>query len=201
MKFKSLAFVCIAAMLSACASSYRPVRVTNLAYPSVTSSQGVEMHYKYDILHEAGNKKYPKKELKKNIRLLAVELTNNTDRAINLKNDIEIYSGTRKIIPLEPAYAKRELKQIAPLYLLWGLLWVTINKCDDYGECTSTPLPVGVAIGLLNMGIAAGANKNLGADLIRYNLLDKTIAPGETVNGVISIAIESGQPLEIRLKE
>jgi hypothetical protein len=159
------------------------------------------MQYKYDILREAGNKKYPKKELKKNIRLLAVEVTNNSDRPINFKEDIEIYSGNRKIIPLDPAYAKKELKQIAPLYLLWSLLWVTINKCDEYGDCTSTPLPVGAVIGLINMGVAAGANKNLGADLVRYNLLDKTIDPGQTVNGIISIAIESGQPLEIRLKE
>ena len=120
---------------------------------------------------------------------------------INFKDDIEIYSGGRKIIPLEPAYAKKELKQIAPLHLLWSLLWVTINNCDDYGDCTSTPLPVGAVIGVINMGIAAGANKNLGNELVRYNLLDKTIEPGQTVNGIISIAIESGQPLEIRLME
>jgi len=201
MRTKLLALACIAAIFSGCAGSYHPVRVKNLSYSSVTEDHGIEMQYKYDILREAGNKKYAKKELKKNIRLVAVEFTNNSDRPINFKEDIEIYSGDRKIIPLEPAYAKKELKQIAPLYLLWSLLWVTINKCDDHGDCSSTPLPVGAAIGIVNMAIAAGANKNLGEELVRYNLLDKTIEPGQTVNGIISIAIESGQPLELRMKE
>ncbi|HMG91753.1 MAG TPA: hypothetical protein VK589_16960, partial [Chryseolinea sp.] len=151
MRTKLLALACIAAIFSGCAGSYHPVRVKNLSYSSVTEDHGIEMQYKYDILREAGNKKYAKKELKKNIRLVAVEFTNNSDRPINFKEDIEIYSGDRKIIPLEPAYAKKELKQIAPLYLLWSLLWVTINKCDDHGDCSSTPLPVGAAIGIVNM--------------------------------------------------
>lgn len=192
---------CVTVILSGCAGTYRPVRVNNLANSSVTEDQGIAMQYKYDVLREAGNKKYAKKELKKNIRLVAVELTNNSDRPVNFKEDIEIYSGNRMIIPLEPAYAKKELKQIAPLYLLWSLLWVTINKCDDQGDCSSTPIPVGAAIGVINTAIAAGANKNLGEELIRYNLLDKVIEPGQTVSGIISIAIESGQPLELRIKE
>lgn len=158
------------------------------------------MHYKYDILREAGNNKYAKKELSKNIRLVAVELTNRSDRAISFREDIEIYSGARKIMPLDPLYAKKELKQIAPLYMLWSLLWVVITKCDN-DDCSSIPIPVGAAIGIINTVKASGANKNLLEDLMRYNMLNKTIEPGETVRGIISIAVESGQPLEIRMRE
>jgi hypothetical protein len=121
MRTKLLALACIAAILSSCAGSYHPVRVNNVSYSSATEDEGIEMQYKYDVLREAGNKKYAKKEIKKNIRLVAVELTNNSDRPINFKDDIEIYSGDQKVIPLEPVYAKKELKQIAPLYLLWSL--------------------------------------------------------------------------------
>jgi len=54
---------------------------------------------------------------------------------------------------------------------------------------------------VLNMAISAGANKSLREELVHCNLLDKTIEPGQSVNGIICIAIESGQPLELRMKE
>ena len=193
--------LCLSALiLCSCAGSYHPVLVGNLNYESAASGDNVEMHYKYDVLRQSGNKKYAKKEIAKNIRVIAVQFPNMSDRPVNFSEDVEIYSGSRTIIPLPPELARKELKQIAPLHLLWCLLWINISKCDGY-DCSSTLLPVGPAIGLFNMLKASGANKNLLAELTRYNMLNKTIAPGETLNGLRTIAAESGQPLQIRLKD
>lgn len=200
--FRSIQFnvFCISVLVvCSCAGRYHPVLVRNLNYESVSTDDRVAMHYKYDVLRQAGNKKFAKKELAKNVRVLAVQFTNMTERPINFSKDIGIYSGSRTIIPLEPQYAKRELKQIAPLHLLWCLLWVNITTCDGY-DCNSTLLPVGPVIGISNMLVASGANKRLYEDLVRYNMIDKTIDPGETVSGLITIAVESGQPLSIRMK-
>ncbi|HMG92839.1 MAG TPA: hypothetical protein VK589_22435 [Chryseolinea sp.] len=197
-QIKALCFSAV--ILCSCARSYRPVLVGNLNYESSANWENVEMRYKYDVLRQSGNKKYAKKEIAKNIRVIAVQFTNMSDRPVNFSEDVVIYSGSRIIIPLPPELAKKGLKQIAPLHLLWCLLWVNISTCDGY-DCSSTLLPVGPAIGLFNMLKASGANKNLLAELTRYNMLNKTIDPGETLNGLITIAAESGQALQIRLKD
>jgi hypothetical protein len=106
--------------------------------------------------------------------------------------------GDRLVLPMEPKQVSQQLKQPAPLYLLWGLLWVTITKCEGE-DCSVTPLPVGLAIGLINVGVASSANKKFLAELDATNILDKTIQPGETVYGLIGISSDITAPLTLKV--
>lgn len=198
--FYPVALIALTSLVSGCASTYRPVSLNSLPSVATAPTEDVQINYKYDILGLAGNKKYAKKEAKKNIRVIGIEIKNATGRPITLREDIDLYSGNRKIFPLEPTFAKQQLKQIAPLYLLYSLIWVTIANCER-DDCTIIPIPVGAIIGIGNMSVAASANKHLFEDLTRYDILDKVIEPGESVTGVICIAAESGQPIEIRVKQ
>jgi hypothetical protein len=174
--------------------------VRQLKDASVADTDGLEVNYKYGILREMGNKKYAKKESRRNIRVVALEVTNLTDAPINFKDDVEIFSGDRQILLMEPEQIKHGIRQVAPLYLLWSLFWLTITKCEN-NDCSVIPLPVGVVIGLTNMSMASGANRNLLYDLKRFDLQKKTIEPGETVFGLIGIEANSNEALEIRFKE
>jgi len=186
--------------LSGCASSYRPIMADRHTYPGVAENDLLELKYEYDVLMKAGNKKYAGKEEARNIRLVAVQFTNLSSRTVTFPDDVEILAGDQRVTVLQPDEASRKLKQIAPLYMLWSVLWVVVSKCDEQ-DCTSIPIPVGALIGLGNTIKAGNANKNLLMDLMHYNILNKVVAPGETVTGIISIAVNSGQPLEIRMKE
>jgi hypothetical protein len=129
-----------------------------IAYPEITAAPGVEMQYKYDVLKQAGNRKYARKADNKNIRLVAIEFTNLTDQEIDFGKDVEILAGNVAIIPLHPDVVKREVKQMSGLYMLWSLFWVTITKCEG-DDCSVTPIPVGLLIGIANTAGASGANK------------------------------------------
>lgn len=162
------------------------------------------MNYSYrtDVLDGSGNRKYAKKEAKKGVTLIAVKIVNNSGRTITFRNDIRIYAGQRNVFPLQGAMVAEQLHQIAPLYLLWGFLFVTITKYDDYGQPTSvTPLPIGLAIGLVNLGIASGANKTFKKSMEDYDILDKEIKDGETGYGFIGLtSLDASSPLTFKLE-
>jgi hypothetical protein len=161
---------------------------------------GLKLAYRYGVLAESGNKRYAKKEIRSGIRLVAVEITNETDQPVTFGESVEIFSGDQKIPVVEQEVVNKHLKQKGGWYLFWSLFVVVINKCDG-DDCSSTPLPVGLGIGLVNLSIASGANKNFANDLRRYYLLNKEIQPGETVSGLIGIRAGVEQPLQIKLKK
>jgi hypothetical protein len=199
MKCNLISIIVLMGLLS-CAGSYKQIKPANLSYNGQDEVNRISYSYRYDVLRETGNKKYANKELKKGIKLIAVKIRNDTDRVINFRNDIRIFSGDRQVLPLDPKIVHHSLRQPAPLYLLWGLLWLTINNCDD-DDCSVTPIPVGLGIGLLNVGIASSANKKFLDELYQTNLLDKEIKTGETVYGLIGISSEITSQLEFRINQ
>ncbi|MEO1052591.1 MAG: hypothetical protein AAFX87_18305 [Bacteroidota bacterium] len=197
---KTFSIVCLCAVLCSCAASYKPITPTNLSYEQSSNNDSFNYSYRYDVLAEAGNKKYVKKAKKKGVQVIAVKIENNTGKTIYPRDDMEFYLGSQRVFPLDPQVTQQQIKQPAPLYLLWGLLWVFINNCDN-GDCSSTPLPVGFGIGLINLGIAGSANKQLLMELSTNNILDKQIADGETAYGLIGLSSFSGGNFKIQLKD
>ncbi|HEX5171682.1 MAG TPA: hypothetical protein VFW11_21030 [Cyclobacteriaceae bacterium] len=193
-----LVLIIISMALFSCAGSYKAIKPATLSYTGEDDVDGLIASYRYDVLRETGNKKYANKELKKGIKLVAVKIENNTGRTISLRNDVRIYSGERQVLPLDPKIVHHSLRQPAPLYLLWGLLWLTITNCDD-DDCSVTPIPVGLGIGLINVGIASSANSKFLDELYQTNILDKEIKAGETAYGLVGISAEVTSQLKFRL--
>jgi hypothetical protein len=198
---RGVSFILIASILISCAGSYRPIRPQALTYGSSYESTGIRYSFQHNILTTTGNKKYAKREAKRPVKLVAIELTNNTDHAINFRKDVKIYMGDRQVLPVETSVVHQQLKQPAPLYLLWGLLWVVIYKCDgpNPDDCSTTPLPVGLVIGVGNMAAAGSANDKFLTELNSNNILDKTIAPGETVRGLVGITSDAAGSISLRI--
>jgi len=196
---KKIFSLLVVVFLFSCAGTYKPIYPKALAYPSQSNVSGVSYSYRYNVLTDTGNKKYANKEDKKGIKLIAIKIENNTDRVINFKRDIDVYMGSRVIFPMEPELIKSTIKQPAPLYLLWSLLWVTIYNCDG-NDCNVTPIPVGLGIGLINVGIAGSANRNFLDELNYYNILEKDIEPGETVYGLMGLSTDISAPITLQLK-
>ena len=74
---------------SGCASSYQMINPPGLTYLSNSSDKSVSLDYKYNLLP----KKYAKKEVKNNIRLVAVKITNNSGRDLVFAKDIKLTYG------------------------------------------------------------------------------------------------------------
>ena len=183
-------------LATGCAGSYKAVSPPSLAYPGEQTNNGLTYAYQFNVLAEAGNKKYAKRELKNSVKVIAIKLENNTGRDLDFKRDIDILMGSEVVLPMEKEQIKQTLKQPAALHMLWSLLFLNIN--DDDGSTTT--IPIGVGIGLGNTLVASGANKNLLSELTNYDILNNVIRDGETVYGLIGISTNITAPIELRLK-
>lgn len=189
----------VSLLMVSCAGSYKAIRPESLNYPLLTEEEGLKYTYRYDVLSSTGNKKYANKERKKNLRLVAIKLTNTSDLPISFSSNMKLSVGGRAVVPVDPEIVVAQIKQPSGLYMLWSFLWLFINKCEN-GECSSTPIPIGLLIGLGNTTTAAGSNKRLMNEVKERNLLYKMIDPEETVYGFIGVDSDYNAPLELKLR-
>ena len=190
-------------VFSSCASSYNAIRPTSLYYAEGVNYDGVRFSYQYDVLKQVGNRKYAKKEDKKGVQVVAVKLTNHTGRSLNFREDISVLSGGVPIGLMQPEIVTQQVKQNVPIYSLYLLLsFISVNTYNQYGGVESST-PVGLFIGppvaVGNMVVAGSANGNFKKELLANNLLNRTIADGETVYGLISIGDNGYRPLSLKV--
>ena len=197
-------------MLSSCAGTYNSINPQTLAYGyAPKSNTQVQLGYHHNVLTEHRNKKFARKEHKKNIQLIAIKVTNNTNRSLTVGQDIQMYSGSVPVLPLDQEITYKSLRQQAPLFLLYLLLTPSQFYYSD-GSSTSyssqnqvESFPIGLILGpglaIGNMLVASSNNKKFEEDLTRYNLMNRTIAPGETVHGLIGTTKSYTEPLEMRI--
>lgn len=170
--------------VSGCAQRYYAIEPSRFVYTTSNDTGAITLNYKYDVVHERKNTKMWKKEMKYNIKLVAVKITNNTDKVVSIGNNIAFYNGSSQVYPIDQIAVKDYLKQSVPShlwYLLLSPITLTING--------SSPIPIGLILGpgisLGNMLVASNANKKFSNELIQYDIINKEINPGETVYGLV----------------
>ena len=184
-------------LLNGCAQPYRLIKPQKLNYYASTEQDEIGLYYQYDILRKTGNKKFANNERRKDLKLVAIKVINNSNRTINIGNNVAFFNGNKMIYPLDPIATRNELKQSAAAYLFYMLftpLNMTINGSD--------PFPIGLFLGPLltggNMLSASGANKNLYTELKQNDILYMDIQPGETAYGLVAFHNIDYAPLSIK---
>lgn len=194
---------------SGCAASYTPILPERIVTAqSVNPQAPLGFAYQFDALRARGkNKKYAKKEQKHGYHVVAVRVTNNTPTEINFSRDAVLYYGDRPVMPVAGESAGRDMKQGVAIYLLYILLNFNVGgttTTNPYnGQTTTTGgtyLPTGPFIAGGNMLGASLANKNFREDLMRYDLTNRNIKPGETVYGVVCLREYNVAPLRLELR-
>lgn len=190
-------------VFSNCASSYKTINPSSLSYNSNSSDKGVLLEYKYDLL----DKKYRKKELEKDIRLIAVKITNNSNRDLKFGKDIKLtYANGGQLYIMDNNSVLTSLKQ-SPSSYLWYLLLTPLQlvKTESTNgfqtESSSTPIGLVVGPGLAggNMIAASSANTKFENDLLNYNVNGKIIKKGTTVSGLIGIRSNDYDQIKIKV--
>ncbi len=193
---------------SGCAGSYTAIRPDRIAtYQASPAGSPLQFGYQFDALRQHGhNKKYVKKEQKKGYRVVAVQVKNNTATEINFSRDAVLYYGDRPIVPVSSTIAAQDMKQGVAIYLLYVLLNVRVGATSTYTngvQTSSTPgtfIPTGPFIAGGNMLGAGLANKNFRRELEQYDLTNRNIRPGETVNGILCLRETGVAPLRLELR-
>lgn len=193
-----------ALLLNSCASSYQSINPAGLNYVSKNTNSGVTFEYKYSLL----DKKYAKKEYKNNVKLIAIKITNNTERDLVFGRDITLtYENDAMLYVMEKETVYRTLKQ-SPASYLWYLLLsptqFTKTQTNSYGYTqTTSSFPIGLILGPGlaggNMIAASSANKKFNTDLNDYNINGKNIKKGETVYGLIGVNSTNFDSIKIKV--
>lgn len=182
----SVASIIAFSVLASCASGYISKNPASVNYYStVVSEEKVTLSYKHNLLP----KKYAKKEINRNIKLVAVQITNNSDKDYTVGKDFVFsYSNGAELNMVDNRSGYNSLKQTTAGYLGFLLLTpVTLNKDDGRGNISSTPIGVvlGPGLTLLNMLTASGSNGKFEKDLLNNDISNKTIGKGQTLSGYI----------------
>lgn len=201
---QAISFIVIVSMFS-CASGYKTIAPKSINYISKSEANDVVLEYKYNLLH----KKYAKKEEKKGVKLVAVKVTNNTNRDLVLGRDLQLFfKNGNAVNVLENNKVFSSLKQSAASYL-WYLLLTPVNfytyETNSRGvEETTSSTPIGLILGPGiaggNMIAAGSANKNFKNELSEFNIYGETIKKGETKFGLIGIMSNSYEALELKVE-
>jgi hypothetical protein len=153
------------------------------------------------------SKKYKKKELKKGVRLVAVRITNNSNKDLVFGQDIKLVydDGTNPYI-MENENVFSSLKQNTASYLLYLLLSpLQLIQTESSGFQTETKrTPIGLIIGPGlaggNMIASSSANKKFEQDLLTYNINGATIKSGKSLSGLIGIRSDDFNSIKIKVE-
>jgi len=202
-ELKIAVLLTITLLLTSCASGYKMINPKNLNYNSNSTNKDVTLNYKYDLL----DKKYAKKETKREVKVVAIKITNHSENDLIFGKDIRLtYENGKELYILEKEKTFNSVKQNTIPYLFYLLLTpMTLNKTTINGngiETSSTPIGFAVGPGLAagNMIAAGSANKKLKNDLLNYDILGANIKKGETIYGLIGIKSDNYDSIKIKVE-
>jgi hypothetical protein len=196
-------------LLNSCASGYKKINPETLNYGSKSIESNIFLEYKYDILE----KKYKKKETKKYVKLIAVKITNNTEKDIVFGKDFKLYyENGNEVSLIETENFFMTVKQ-SPASYLWYLL---LSPLQFYSGTTTTSngyytetkpantFPIGLIVGpglaAGNMIAASSANINFKNELMQFDISGKKIKKSETVYGLIGLNSNTYDSIKVRIQ-
>jgi len=199
-----LIFTFWALTLFSCASGYQNINPKIISYTSKSASNEILLEYKYDLLH----KKYKAKENKHKVRLIAIKLTNLSDKDLIFGKDLKLNDENGDpIILLERDQIYKETKQIAAGYLLYLALTplqFTITRKTNGVITSSESIPAGLIVGpglaARNVIVASSSNKLYKKELKANYLLGRPLKKGETTYGLIGIASDKADAIKFRVE-
>jgi len=168
--------------LTGCAGLYRSIEPENMEYFTYSKlNDSVDISYNYNTQAKFNNKKYRKAERKSGFVAVSIKIVNNSSDTINiLPNTLLVnFNGKPADIITYKDYVE-DVKQATAIYLVYGIFgpWVTNNGSTSY-------IPIGLGIGLLNLGVASYANNRHEKDMKKLEIWGKSIKPKSSANGII----------------
>lgn len=193
----------LAIMLQSCASNYGFINPKIVSYGSKNTSNEIALEYQYDLLQ----KKYRKKERKNDVRLVAIKITNLSDRDLVVGQDLKlVYENGTPLRTLETKAFYNETKQMAGMYLLYMLLTpVKLNLSTTNGNGSNVEsIPIGYGLGpglaLGNLFVASSANGRYRKDLKTHQLMGRTIKKGTTEYGLVGIRSSNYDAIKFKIE-
>ncbi len=177
-----------------CASTYKPLPVTNIVYLDTKPvNDSLKVSYRYGVQYLGNNKRYGNREMKHNLAAVAMKIENTSTVPLVLtRSNFKVSSATGDKVVVSPITYGKKVKQRVGTHMLhtlwgpWGISWSE----DEYGnrETKGYYIPAGLIVGIANAVRASNANKKQIATLTQYEIWNKEIPAGGSLTGIITIS-------------
>jgi len=202
--FKSLLILSSLCVLTSCGVSYKTLELEKLPFQNTAQlKENVTVSYLYDIQTLSRNKRYGKKEHRAGYAAVGIKIKNESNQPIQITdNNFKVIANGKERPLISPDTYTAKVKQHPTIHLLHFLWGPWYNKdFGTYHEEHFQYLPVGAAVGVINLIIAARGNIKHTKTLKTNTLIGRTVEPGNTLNGIILMASPSYEPLTFELRE
>jgi hypothetical protein len=196
----------VSLFFTSCASVYHSINPTTLDFQSKSGDSSFRVEYQTNLL----TGKYAKREIKSDVYLIAVKVTNNSGREIILRNNLKILSGEKEVtsMALSSFYDATQQNPEKSLMFLFitPLNAYSFSQTTDAGQVTSQKIkffPIGIILGpvlsLVNRAEAKAANKKFKNELDKNDILERVIPAGHIDYGLIAIRDVSSSDLIFKI--
>lgn len=189
-----------------CASSHKVLTLGRVVFNDrILCKQNVVLKISNtDIVKESGNKHAARKAQRNNLQFISLCMINNgTDTFTISKAHTEIFSNYEPVLLLDKNVYYKKIRQKAAWYSVEIFIAIAYYFPLSSTGINFYPLnPTGILlpVGFYNIHKALKANKELKKDIAYYDVLDKKIAPGDTLTGFICIKTKNTGHLMFRFK-
>ncbi|MBK9015012.1 MAG: hypothetical protein IPM82_13580 [Saprospiraceae bacterium] len=185
MKFsvKCLSLAISTILFLGCAGSYQTIKPQQLGYgrsSAVVGKEGIVIAWRYNVLKEAGNNKYARKERRMGVSLVAVNINNKSADTLCFPRDIMVFSeeDTLEVLTLTAAY--------------FALCQDVYERRRGIGMADPSIIMIRDDI---NRSTQSRANTIFINELFDNYLFQKCIEPGGALKGLICLTVKSGAKL------
>ncbi|RTL57534.1 MAG: hypothetical protein EKK37_15980 [Sphingobacteriales bacterium] len=189
--------------LFSCATKYYPINPTQVTYGNKAEKSDVDFYYRYDVMAAAKNGRQILKEIRNDIKIVAVKIYNSSNQQITIGENAKFYEGDKELQVVPTDILKRRMKQgVIPYLGYLALSPITFSYEKDGGAKTVQIFGgaiVGGTLAAANMWNASKANAKLKKNLDTYSIIGKNVLPGETVYGLIALQRVGYIPLQLKI--
>lgn len=179
-----------------CAKSHYRIDPPKLAYIAQDKNDKLTLEYKYDVLQGSNRKR----EREKGLRLVALKITNTSNRDLLFGHDFDIcFENGQAIDIFHHQQAYRIYKKAVLPYML-HLAWTPLKLYILGSKPISIGYVLGPVLAIVNTVKASRANQDLLTEMKYFRIDKHRINKGKTKYGLINIVTPVNRRLKIKMK-
>ena len=192
-------------LVSSWARPYRKINMASVPFKDFREDDRISYSVRQGVLYNMKDYFFARRELKKDMSLVAVKIINKSDSVINI-NDLDFTCGA--ILPVSRIGVHEyynAIKQKPGLYWLYAAGVAIYPKPAVYTDAAGVqqpkpdnskklikngkqliPLPFGLPVAAANYGISYKANKKMLLDFQLLDLSNRVIQPHDSIQGILT---------------
>lgn len=190
-------------LFCSCAVSYKPISHNFNYNKNIILKNGILIqHDTIQVFNKNSNKRFFKKAARNGILFVPIRIVNNSkDTLILYPQNLKVFCNYEEAQIVSKSAYYRILRQKPEIYgseVILGISMTILLKASLIEWYN--PYNILIWCGVYNSLKAMRENKELRSDIDFYDVLEKKIAPSDTLNGFLCIKASSMNNLIIRLK-